>query len=550
METCDVTDFLIHNLFPAFPFCAEALWEISPEEGSGEGSVVDKGRRGAVVEFEGGRKRKRRKASLGNERSQSSAHVLGPDEKWWKFILRSFHYEDAGVSAKSRRAVISVQYTSHWESGVAGDVCVKDASNFNGSKADVIFQLRTSGKARGLWMTDIDSDESAVRVRLVRPMEALSEGKGTLVSSVAKLAARPSDDIIQVPETPAPIFLSPTTIESRVDSLLEELNSLRGMFNSREDSSVVKRSLGSDLKSRLRVIGVSRLLDCLSAHRAPQVLERHYHFMQDPSGLDGSDACGNAAVDVFLTDSMFTEFQDLIADAVSSSQSHVGGRAYPCPSWQDVTCYNPLNPRPISIVFPFASDFFDTIGMSPSQRVFDVFRPPRREPAVTCVLGSTEMFQDTGIAVGPFGRDVLLGVCGTSLRVLAGLRPNLPNYCVPLLRLVNSTLNSETMESNNNFEFIDGSSKGVLEEGLRSGVPGTGKSIGFRLKWSPLGWNANRGTAQSGVYGRITASLSIAFMKDRKLARSAVPYWTPVSEEENDSARILMEKILRTPRSC
>lgn len=80
MDKCDATavnpDFLIHNLFPAFPFYAEALWEIAREEGSGEGSVVEEGRRGAVAEFGGGRKRKKRKASLGNERSQSSAHVL------------------------------------------------------------------------------------------------------------------------------------------------------------------------------------------------------------------------------------------------------------------------------------------------------------------------------------------------------------------------------------------------------------------------------------------------------------------------------------------
>lgn len=138
-------------------------------------------------------------------------------------------------------------------------------------------------------MTDIDSDDSAVRVRILWSMEAVNEGKGTRVSRVAELAARSCDDIIQVPENPTPIILPSMSVEMRVYSLFEEVNSLRGIFNSREATSVVIRSLGSDFKSRLCVIGVSRLIECLSAHRPPQVLERHNHLMQIPSRLDGSD---------------------------------------------------------------------------------------------------------------------------------------------------------------------------------------------------------------------------------------------------------------------
>lgn len=125
--------------------------------------------------------------------------------------------------------------------------------------------------------------------------------------------------------------------------------------------------------------------------------------------------------------------------------------------------------------------------MSPSRSVLNVFRPPRREPAVKYILGPAESFQNSGTAVGPFIRDVLLGVCGTSLRVMKGLRPNLPDYWVPMLLLVNSYINSETKEPNNDLDFMDGSSKGVLEEIQRSGVPGTGKSIELLLEWSPLG---------------------------------------------------------------
>lgn len=103
------------------------------------------------------------------------------------------------------------------------------------------------------------------------------------VSRVAEFAARPCDDIIQVPKNPAPIILPCTSVEMRVDSPLEEFKSLRGMFNSREDASVVVRYLGGDLNLRLCVIGVSRLLECLYAYQPPQVLEKHYHLIQNSS---------------------------------------------------------------------------------------------------------------------------------------------------------------------------------------------------------------------------------------------------------------------------
>ena len=45
-----------------------------------------------------------------------------------------------------------------------------------------------------------------------------------------------------------------------MEYLHEELIRLRGTFDSRTETSVVARSLGADLKSRLRVIGVSGIL--------------------------------------------------------------------------------------------------------------------------------------------------------------------------------------------------------------------------------------------------------------------------------------------------
>ena len=43
-----------------------------------------------------------------------------------------------------------------------------------------------------------------------------------------------------------------------------------------------------------------------------------------PSRLDGSDTCGNAEVEIYFTDAMFTEFEDFAGVASSSTQSFVG----------------------------------------------------------------------------------------------------------------------------------------------------------------------------------------------------------------------------------
>ena len=152
------------------------------------------------------------------------------------------------------------------------------------------------------------------------------------------------------------------------------------------------RSLGADLESRLRVIGVSRNMECFSASRPPPVAEKFYKFSLDPSRLDGIDTCGNAEMEIYLTDAIITEFQDFSDAASSSAQSFDGGRSCPIPNWQELSTCNPMSPRPMSVVFPFVSYFCAAVGMSPSQRVLDISKPLRREAVVSCILGSTEVF--------------------------------------------------------------------------------------------------------------------------------------------------------------
>lgn len=534
MENTEVTDFLVHNVLPDFPVMAEALWEISPGHGRGQGLVGEGKRESAVEEVGGGGRRKKRKASFRSDESRSSAVILGVHDKWWPFVMRGFEYENASSTDARRRAVVSVQYAECWDKGYANNADYNDASKYTGAKADVVFSLKTTGRGRGLWMKDVNTDDTAVRMRLATSLATDEDVAAIGVHHGPDLAPGPSDSVVQIPDGPALSSLPAMSLEMRVASLQEELKCLRGMVNLGRGASLVARSIGSDWKSRLRVVGVSRILQCLSSPRPPVALQKHYKLALSPSELDGSDTCGNAEIEIFLTDAVFTEFQDLATEAVSTSFPCADRRAYPTPSWQEVSCYNPLAPRPLSIVFPFASDFCDAVGMSPTQRIVDVFRPPRRETAVTCVLGSTEMFRCSEEEVEPCRRDVLLGVCRTSLQVLEKSNPGQPDYIVPMLRLVNSSLDCETKESKNNFSLRDGNSKDIVEDSHRSGVPGTGKSNGFRLKWTPLGWNARKGTATSGAHGKITATLCIVFMKDKKLARGALSFWAP-SHEETDS---------------
>ena len=65
------------------------------------------------------------------------------------------------------------------------------------------------------------------------------------------------------------------------------------------------------------------------------------------------------------------------------------------------------------------------------------------------------------------------------------------------------------MQSRNDFSCMVGKSKDLVRDSKRAGVPGTGKSNGFRLKWTPLGWNAKKGVATSGVHGTITVTMSV-----------------------------------------
>ena len=203
-----------------------------------------------------------------------------------------------------------------------------------------------------------------------------------------------------------------------MEYLHEEPIRLRGLFDSRTETSVVARSLGADLKSRLRVIGVFRILECLSASRPPHATEQPFEFSLDLSRLDGNDTCGSAEAEIYLTDVMFTEFQDLSGVASRSTQYFVGGRSYPSPSWPQLSSYNPMSPGPMSVAFFFVSDLCAAVVMSSSQRVLVVFKPPRRESVVSCIPGSTEFCQDNDTGIGPCRRQVLPGVCRTSLQTL------------------------------------------------------------------------------------------------------------------------------------
>ena len=62
----------------------------------------------------------------------------------------------------------------------------------------------------------------------------------------------------------------------------------------------------------------------------------------------------------------------------------------------------------------------------------------------------------------------------------------------------------------------------LVLDSKRAGVPETGKSDGFRLKWTPLGWNAKKSVATSGVYGNITFTMNFVYMKDKRLSASAL----------------------------
>lgn len=550
----EVTDFLIHHILPNFPVQAEALWTVADDNESGD--CLGGGRRNVTtVSAAGGRRRgKKRRASALDGLARSSAHVPGANEEWWAFVMRGFEYEECKSSELGRRAIVSVQYTAYWGEEHTGSSAGRKFSGFSGAKADVVFLLRSHGKGRGLWMKEVDSTESAVRVRLTNAVaqneEVVGDGVGQAVLSVDCS----NEDVALSQDIEAPATVPSQGIDSRVEKLHEELNNLRSAFESRCNNSVVPRSLGSDLQSRLRVIGVSRILEHLTTSRPPPGMEKKYKFTLNPSRLDGSDTCGNAEVEIYLTDSAFTEFQDL--PCVSSTSPHCisSPRSYPCPSWLDLSCYNPMSPRPVSIVFPFASDFFSAIGMSPIQRILNVFKPPRRDAVVPCVLGSTEMFRVIGNGTAHCRRDFLPGVCRTSLQNLSAAHPNGPDYFVSVLRQGNSSLHSETMQSNHGFSLIEVKSKDLVLDSRNISVPGTGKSNGFRLKWTPLGWNAKNGTADSGVYGKITASMSLVFLKDDRLIASALPRWNPQADntdtegvEDEVSAEALLGKILRSP---
>lgn len=556
IPSTEITDFLVHHMFPDFPVCAEALWEITPDTETDERSVGERTRVTADAVAGGSRRGKKRKAYVGAEMNRSSAHVLSVDEKWWPFVMRACEYEESGADDLRTRAVVSIQYAAHWSRENTDEVISKASSRYTGAMVDVVFSLRTFGKGRGLWMKEVDTNDVAVRVRLSSPTPSLKGLVGNRTRQVTDLVGSRNEDFVHVPESAAPTIVPSQSMEKGVEYLHEELNRLRSAFDSRTETSVVARSLGADLKSRLRVIGVSRILECLSASRPPPVTEKFYKFSLDPSRLDGSDTCGNAEVEIYLTDAMFTEFQDFAGVASSSTQSFVGGRSYPSPSWQELSSYNPMSPRPISIVFPFVSDFCAAVGMSPSQRVLDIFKPPRREAVVSCILGSTELFQDSETGIGPCRREVLPGVCRTSLLTLLSLRPNLPDYFVSMLRQVNSSLHSETMQSRNDFSCMEGKSKDLVRDSKRAGVPGTGKSNGFRLKWTPLGWNAKKGVATSGVHGKITVTMSLVYMKDKRLAASALLCWNPVFDatesdagEDHVSAQALLGNILGSPKT-
>lgn len=556
MDRNEITSFLIHHLLPAFPVAAEACWEVFPGTESG-GDGQDGARRAvSISKSRDGLTRKKRKVSLGDSRTAKSAPVLGENQRWWGFLMLDVCYEDGASTSAGNRAVVSVQYSDvigTEENGLHGR---NGSQGYSGAKADVVFIMKTTGSQRGFWMQDSDTGENRVRVRLVNKnlepqVVPASLGESESESNLG------NDLVIAKHGTHADDEDETALYVHQGNALLpEEFLKLRGRLDRLTDSAGPSITIRNDLKSRLGGFAVHRLLEHFSLSKPPASMVKEYKLQKCATSVDGSDACGNSSVEMYLTDATYEEFQQISAMAMSSFGSHGCARAYLSPSAQSVACYNPMAPCTMSIVYSFLSDFFDLIGMSLTQRILEVYRPPRRESSVTCVLGSTELFRVSGNASGHLQRDVVLGVCRHTLQKLLSLHPELPNFNVEVLHLGNSSLHAETMVTENAFELLNGTVQDIAMESRDNGITETGRSNGFRLKWTPLGWNSKKRTADSGVYGTVSASLNVAFMRDKNLGDSCLSFLNTESSELSSSgsdqstrSRADMTKILCTPEA-
>ena len=90
IPSTEITDFLVHHIFPDFPVNAEALWEITPGSEMDESSVGEQTRVTAAAVAGGIGRGENMKGSVGAEMNRSSAHVLGADENWWALVMRAF----------------------------------------------------------------------------------------------------------------------------------------------------------------------------------------------------------------------------------------------------------------------------------------------------------------------------------------------------------------------------------------------------------------------------------------------------------------------------
>lgn len=167
MEDSEVTDLLAHNILPNFPVTAEALWEISLSNERDQGLFGAERRRSVVEKLGGGGRSTKRKDSFRSDGSISSALFLVVDDRCWPFGMHRFEYRNAIPEDVRRRAVVFVQDTNCWYRGYTNNVEFNDASAYKGhwAKADV-YSLKSTGKKRGLWMKNVNTDETAVKMQL------------------------------------------------------------------------------------------------------------------------------------------------------------------------------------------------------------------------------------------------------------------------------------------------------------------------------------------------------------------------------------------------
>ena len=84
------------------------------------------------------------------------------------------------------------------------DAVSKASSGYTGARADVVFSLGKFDKGCGLWMKEVDTKDSAVRVRLPSPKPSRKGFVGNVAQQVPDLARSRNEDFVHVPECTEP----------------------------------------------------------------------------------------------------------------------------------------------------------------------------------------------------------------------------------------------------------------------------------------------------------------------------------------------------------